>query len=127
LATNALNTAIWKGRVNSKSVAVGFLTTIPAAYAELHGRWYGGGVLKIEPGTLKDIPVPLAMVPPKIYKIIDDRLREGDELGARILADRAVLERGLGFSSAEIGKLREALSALSAMRVPTRRGYGNAN
>jgi hypothetical protein len=112
--------------VNSKSVSVGFLTAIPAAYAELHGRWYGGGVLKIEPGILKDIPVPLAMVPHNIFKKIDNLLREGDELGARILADRAVLEEGLGFSSSEIEQLRCALSRLSVMRMPTRRGLEDA-
>jgi hypothetical protein len=108
--------------VNSKSVSVGFLTAITSAYAELHGRWYGGGVLKIEPGILKNIPVPLATVPNKIFNQIDNLLREGDELGARMLADHAVLEKGLGFSSAEIGKLREAILALSVKRVPTRRG-----
>ena len=52
LNTNAVHSLTWKDdeTVKPEAVAVGFLTSAVAAWAELAGRRYGGGVLKIEPG-----------------------------------------------------------------------------
>ena len=121
LATNALHVVKWNDGVKPDDVAVGFLTTVSAAYAELYGRWYGGGVLKIEPSLLKKVPIPLVEVPERISKRIDKYLREGNEDQARTLADKVVLEEGLGFSSQKVFKLRKELSALSKMRKLVRR------
>ena len=52
--TNALHTVCWRNGLNfqPEAVVVGYMTSFVAFWAELHGRRYGGGVLKLEPGTL---------------------------------------------------------------------------
>lgn len=125
-ATNVLHFINWKEGVIPRDVAIGFLTTVTAAYSEIYGRWYGGGVLKIEPGLLKNIPVPTTTrVSRKQIVEIDALLRSGKEEDARILADSIVLENGYGFSSHELRRLRTALAELSAKRKRFRRRDGN--
>lgn len=86
--TNTLHAIQWRTVVDPAAVAIGFLTTLTAVYAEMYGRRYGGGVLKIEPGLLMRLPVPLLALAPSIFEEFDNLLREGRESEARILADR---------------------------------------
>ena len=81
---------------------MGFLTSAVSAWAELRGRRYGGGVLKIEPGTLKRIPVPLIPGAEDVFKKLNTLLREGREEEARRIADERVLDEGLGLDEREI-------------------------
>ncbi len=121
-STNALNVANWNEDAMHDSVAVSFMTTVVAAYAELYGRWYGGGVLKVEPGLLKDIPVPFVKTRKEVYRKVDKLLRQGKENQARAIADDAVLREKLGVSQRLILRFRKALSELSAKRKYKQRG-----
>ena len=88
--SNAVHSIRWKRDVAAapESVAVGFLTSAVSAWAELQGRRYGGGVLKIEPGTLKKMPVPLVAGSEDAFHDLDVLLRKGKEEEARRLAGR---------------------------------------
>ena len=122
LNSNAIHSVNWKPGldVEPEAVAVGFLTSAVAAWAELKGRRYGGGVLKIEPGTLKNIPVPLVQGAEDIFTDVDRQLRDGQEEEARKLADDRVLRQGLDLDDHEIECLRLVRSQLMEWRRPSR-------
>ncbi len=128
LNTNALHTVSWKSdpAVTPEAVAVGFLTSAVSAWAELRGRRYGGGVLKIEPGTLKRIPVPLISGAEDVFEKLDSLLREGREEEARKIADQRVLNEGLGLDEREIKSLRQVCTDLMEWRRPSRGADGDA-
>jgi len=118
--TNALHAVWWKGHVDPTTVAVSFLTTLTAAYAEMYGRRYGGGVLKVEPGLLIHLPIPLIPLAPGTFEEIDCLLREGREREGRILADRVILQEGLDLTAGDILRLRSMITELAASRMPLR-------
>lgn len=121
--TNALYAVSWlpKLGIDPSAVAVGFLTSAVSVWAELHGRRYGGGVLKLDLGTLAKVPVPLVAAAAAAFDDIDSLLRRGDEAAARALADLVVLQQGLGGSEKDVRLLRQAQSELAAQRVPGKR------
>ena len=126
--SNALHSVTWKptAPVVPEAAAVGFLTSAVSAWAELRGRRYGGGVLKIEPGTLKRVPVPLVSGSEDAFGDLNRLLREGQEEEARRLADDRVLREGLGLDDAEIASLRRTRSNLMAGRRPSRGANGHS-
>ena len=125
--SNAIHSLAWKSDagVTPEAVAVGFLTSAVSAWAELLGRRYGGGVLKIEPGTLKRIPVPLVEGAEDVFRNLDLLIRRGEEERARKAADERVLREGLGLGKDEIAILRSTRSKLMEWRRPPRRGNGH--
>ena len=107
------------------------LSTVTLLGAELGGRAYGGGILKIEPNEADRLPFLL----PAAAKAIDDRLsalrpqlnpalRKNDIEKASLLIDRAVLVQSLGFTHEEVQALRRARQFLHHRRL-TRSGTSN--
>lgn len=127
LNSNALHSVQWKSDLvlTPEAVAVGFLTSAVSAWAELRGRRYGGGVLKIEPGTLKRIPVPLIPGAEDVFRETDRLLREDREQEARRLADKRVLSEGLGLEDREIKSLNQVRTDLMEWRRPSRGANGH--
>ena len=127
LNSNALHSVCWKADpvVTPEAVAVGFLTSAISAWAELRGRRYGGGVLKIEPGTLRRIPVPVIPGAEDVFPRLDRLLREGREAEARKIADERVLGDGMGFGGQEIELLKQVRTDLMEWRRPSRSTRGN--
>ena len=119
--TNALYAATWNAEcdVQPETVAVGFMTTFVALWSELHGRRYGGGVLKLDLTTLCRLPVPIVLTAAIAFRPVNEALRRGDEGAARSLADDAVLRDALGMSRADITLMRDALTELTRQRVPS--------
>jgi len=122
--SNALH-ALWWNRspaIEPEAVAVGFLTSAVSVWAELYGRRYGGGVLKLEPGTLNRVPVPVVLEAAEAFPEISELLRSGQEEEARRRADHVVLDQGLGLSDTEIKRLQRARRQLMSQRRPVRNG-----
>ena len=122
--SNTLHSVRWKPNLSivPEAVAVGFLTSVAAVWAELYGRRYGGGVLKIEPGTLNRIPIPIVPGAEDVFNELDQLLRNGMEDEARKLADERVLRDGLGLTQDHLRTLLHARSQLKAQRRPARSG-----
>lgn len=126
--SNALHAMYWlpEADVEPEAVAIGFLTSAVSVWAELHGRRYGGGVLKTEPGKLVQAPVPMVAEAIDAYDELNGLMRAGREDDARLVADRVVLGEGLGLADRDIRSLQRALRDLMSQRIPTRRGGRNA-
>lgn len=119
--TNTLYAAYWQHTRTSepKVIALGFLTTFAALWSEINGRRYGGGVLKLDLTALGELPIPVVSKSVRVFEQVDAALRGGDETRARLLADDAVLRRGLGVSESHLDYMREALVDLMRQRAPS--------
>lgn len=91
--------------------------------AELVGRAYGGGLLKLEPKEADLLPVPtpelvethadeLRTVVPHVA----DCLRGGNLIAAANIVDNVLLVRGLGISRRDLRALRSARQAMFERR-----------
>jgi adenine-specific DNA-methyltransferase len=118
--TNTLHTVRFRRPVEPRAVAMGVLTTIASLAAELQGRRYGGGVLKMEPSSWRGLPVPLVDQAAEVFNEADRLLREGREEEARRLADRVVLVGGFGLAPSTVEDLRQQVSLLASWRRPRR-------
>ena len=98
------------------TAAVGFLTSAVSVWSELHGRRYGGGVLKMEPGAWNRVPVPLVQGTEGAFDELYKLIRCGREAEARTLADDIVLRDRLGLPRKDIRRLQRAHAQLMAQR-----------
>ncbi len=123
--TNALHRLWWKrprSLADQRLVALSFLTSLSGLSAELRGRSYGGGVLKLEIGEAAAIHVAFPAIESlgdrdQAYKIACQWTRQGEWKAARSLADQVVLETGLGIPRRQTQQLARAQDALRAMRL----------
>lgn len=125
--SNALHRLQWRDTlaVSPTVLPVTFLSSLTAVWAEIHGRRYGGGVLKLEPGTLRSIPIALLPSLSTVFEDIDTMMRSGHEEHARRAADEIVLRAGLGISAKDLSRLERARRDLAEQRAPIRNGRGD--
>lgn len=113
-------------------LALASLNTVTIAGAELVGRAYGGGMLKLEPREADKLPVPnpalvetCADALAKIRDGVIRRLQAGQLTEAAHLVDEALLIRGLGMSDGSLSALRRGYGELAARRADRSRGVSS--
>ena len=119
--TNAIHRLVWKEHVSDEDamrLALGSVSSLAQLSAELVGRSYGGGVLKLEPRGLRRlaIPAPSLKDPTRLSEVVDRLLRAGDMASATNIVDRAVLVESLGLSEPALRMIRSARDALRRNR-----------
>ena len=113
------------------ALAATFYNSLTLLSAELVGRSYGGGVLKLEPTEAEALLIPpLKSEAAQELGRVDELVRAGD-LGSLLShVDRFVLGEGLGLRNEEIAVLRSAGDRLRARRqargnqAPSGSGHG---
>ena len=121
--TNALHAVYWdRTEASPETAVIGLLTSAVSTWAELHGRRYGGGVLKMEPSTWNRVPVPMVQGTEGSFDELNKLMRCGLETEARAMADELVLRDGLGLPKTDIRRLRRAHAELRIQRRPARNG-----
>jgi len=108
------------GSPGTAALGVASWTSLWRLSAELHGRSYGGGVLKVEPCEAVRLRAAiLPRDPGEAFAWVDDCWRRDGEAAARELADRLVLEDALSLPSAVVAALRAAAMRLEAAASPS--------
>jgi adenine-specific DNA-methyltransferase len=124
LNTNTVHGVRMLNGIGAEALAAGFVNSLSLLSAELVGRSYGGGVLKLEPSEAEAVLVPtlsdrLAERLPELDRL----MRERSLPQALELIDPLVLgSDGLGLSPREIVRLRKAAEQLRARRRARGRG-----
>ena len=115
--TNAIHRVVLHENANISVdvVAAASWTTLYRLSAELFGRSYGGGVLKLEPGGAAQLLVSTIEVA-NILDEIDEMFHSRGIEAARRLADRRILTERLGIDKAELTLLTRAADRLRQRR-----------
>lgn len=108
------------------ALPIAALNSVTMLGAELFGRSYGGGILKMEPREAASLPVPdpdtltaaWARLEPHRSRL-DELVRSGCWETALAQIDRALLIETIGLSAAEVASLRAAAARLRARRIRT--------
>ncbi len=103
------------GESCSKGRARCLIVDICICAAELIGRHYGGGVLKLEPSEACQLPV-FSGSDPKFLHELDALARQKGRSAARALADDVVLHQCLGLDRADVKALSRGVIVLQAHR-----------
>jgi len=92
--------------------------------AEVEGRAYGGGILKMEPREAASLPMPAPEVLASAWELIGDerstlerQLRAGEWEAVVTRVDDALLRSGLGLSRKDVALLRESAGLLRDQRL----------
>jgi adenine-specific DNA-methyltransferase len=114
-------------RLGMGTLPLGMLNSLTLLGAELVGRSYGGGILKLEPREADRLPLPspetLRRIAPALRKLrsqVGPAFRNGELLEVVEQVDRVLLAEDLGISPDDILTLRRARQALFERRA--RRG-----
>ena len=118
LSTNTVHgVRLWNG-TDPGGLAASFYSSLTMLSAELVGRSYGGGVLKLEPTEAERLVVPRpSSHHSRLLARVDElvRARRHDELQTTV--DQAVLMDDLGVLAEDVGRLRAAVDRLRGRRL----------
>jgi hypothetical protein len=110
-------------RLGRELLALVFLNSLSLLGAEMVGRSYGGGLLKLEPREADILPVPssagLREAAPALRAVrpaVEAALAAGDSAGATALVDRVLLREHLGLNEEKVAALRLARALLGQRR-----------
>jgi adenine-specific DNA-methyltransferase len=101
--------------VSAEVVAAASWTTLYRLSAELFGRSYGGGVLKLEPSGAAQLRISTIEVA-NVLDEIDETFRSRGIEAARRLADRLILKDRFGVDKTELAVLSRAADRLRQRR-----------
>jgi adenine-specific DNA-methyltransferase len=103
-------------KLSVESIAAASWTTLYRLSAELWGRSYGGGVLKLEPGGGATKLLLPALMAPGLLDEIEKAFHTGGRDAAQSIADKRLLTERLGVTKPELAILRKAAGRLEALR-----------
>ena len=77
---------------SSSWLAASFVNSVTAAFAEIRGRSYGGGVLELEPREAESLPIPPPSTRAPALGELDELMRDRGAEAAMAATDRAVAD-----------------------------------
>ncbi|MFA6177492.1 MAG: N-6 DNA methylase [Candidatus Paceibacterota bacterium] len=116
--TDAFYRISMKDGYNIKSLAFSFCNSLSLIFAELEGRFYGGGVLELIPNEFKSIPIPYSDVKEKDFEYLDRMLRKKEPIDTILdYTDRVILKKTLKLANKDIKNIRKIYSKLVNRRM----------
>lgn len=110
--------------IGSDLLPLAALNSVTLLGAEMVGRSYGGGLLKLEPREAGSMPVPSAALLARVGSglraqqvRVSAALAAGELLTAVDIVDRELLEEGLALGADQLAGLRQAREVLFARRA----------
>lgn len=117
LHTNTIHGVSLHPDVEPRALAAGFYNSLTQLSAELAGRSYGGGVLKLEPTEAEALLIPeVPAIAGEHLETVDALLRSGGLTAVLDLMDQLVLVDGLGLRERDVEALRTGAERLRSRR-----------
>lgn len=117
LHTNTVHGVSVRADVEPAGLAASFFNSLSLLSAELVGRSYGGGVLKLEPSEAERVLIPtLPADAGESLPDVDELVRAGDLTALLDYVDGWLLIDGLGLSATDVAKLRAGGERLRSRR-----------
>lgn len=123
VSTDTMHRIKFNEDIDHKKVLLSYYNSITFAFTEIEGRSYGGGVLEILPGELRQVPLPnLQGIDDKVVndllKEIDQTIRNGDDIEPILdKVDQKVLVEHLNFNKTIPQLFRSAWKTLMNRRL----------
>lgn len=116
VSTDTIHRVRFRSGVVRRDIVATFPNSLTAAFAEILGRSYGGGVLELQPNEGDELPVPDIKADNGLLKEVDSlsRLRENEAV--LDLVDEVVLRGELSFKPAEVALFHGAWKRLAQRR-----------
>jgi adenine-specific DNA-methyltransferase len=116
ISTNTLHGVVVADGVSMTALVVAFYNSLTLLSAELVGRSYGGGILKLEPTEAQRLVIPpLAPGLGRVLVRVDRLLRAG-EIDLLVETVDSIVLAPLGLCQTELAELRNARAELLARR-----------
>lgn len=118
-ATNTIHrlTFTQVGReVGAINIALAMLSSVAQLSAEITGRTYGGGVLKLEPGEAQRVWIPKLEADQNTFEHVNVLVASGEIEAARDLVDRAV-QQHTEITDRQLEILRQELARIRGRRM----------
>ena len=80
LSTDSAYIITMRSDFNVENLIYSFYNSLTLAYAELFGRYYGGGVLELTPNEFKIVPVPYVNLNENEFKSFTDNFQKKDSI-----------------------------------------------
>jgi hypothetical protein len=119
LCTNAVHRVNWRDSMEAPvhSVVLASWSTLFSFAAELFGRHYGGGILKLELADAQRLPILTQSLDEATVLSVDRLLREHGLEAGRRYADQLLLKEVLELSDGEVDLLRASSRQLRERRA----------
>ena len=121
LATDSAYTITMKDNFGIENLIYSFYNSVTLAFAELYGRYYGGGVLELTPNEFKKLPVPyLNISATNFNSYVTDFKNKGSIKDICNLNDKAILKSvDKNLDDDSIAKLYNIREKLYLRRIKT--------
>lgn len=102
LTTDSAYNFTMKTGYNINSMIYSFYNSLTLLFAELYGRFYGGGVLELTPSEFKRLPIPYTKISEVDFQIFADKFKNKDKIEEILVeSDKNILSE-YGLSENEI-------------------------
>ncbi|WP_128547187.1 N-6 DNA methylase [Larkinella soli] len=118
LVTDAAYNVYMKDNFNIESLVFSFYNSLTLTFAELFGRYYGGGVLELTPNEFRDLPLPYNSISLSAFKQFSDDFKLKHSIfDVTSLNDFSIFKNSLKIDSETILKINEIKSKLILKRL----------
>lgn len=129
LVTDAFYRIKMKDEYKIEDLVFSFYNTLTLIFAELEGRYYGGGVLELTPNEYKGLSIPYCFkVSKTVFNKLDKLLRDKATVKEVLdYTDSYILKRSLGLSNSNISLLQKVYYKLLRRRLSVKaleKSYG---
>ncbi len=120
LVTDSAYKIVMKEGFQIESLVHSFYNSLTIAFAELEGRYYGGGVLELTPNEFKQLPIPYMETDPGRFKEFARKFESGNDKNTLLEEnDKILLHAIRGIDTATINKLAVIRKKLGQRRLKT--------
>lgn len=100
------------------SIAYSFYNSLTLTFAELYGRFYGGGVLELTPNEFKSLPLPYINVSKREFRSFENIFERKNNINDVLtILDQHILRENLKLSNKSIEILQEVRKKLIKRRL----------
>ncbi len=117
LATDSAYHIRMKQGVAIQDLCASFYNSLTLLFAEIEGRFYGGGVLEVTPNEFRRLPLPLSKFSASDFSEFESRFALADGAWGAIQMSNERLMAKLGLSTSDINTIERARQTLQRHRL----------
>jgi adenine-specific DNA-methyltransferase len=121
LSTDSAYTILMNDTYNVDNLIFSFYNSLTLSFAELNGRYYGGGVLELTPNEFKNLPVPYFAIKQKDFNLFVEDFKNKTSIKDICKKNDAIILKSIdpNIDSATIDKIFRIREKLYLRRIKT--------